>query len=116
MMTTTNNNNKSQLMNRSQAFAEIIRDLYRHPDQTETDLNRAIVDRALAVTKKESIDLDGSYDDPAAYLNRYNDWFEIQLRKVFRSTSVGRRRSNPLASRSRTWQDHEADQTSRHRN
>lgn len=85
-------------MNQSQAFAEIIRDLYRQPDQTEADLNQAIVDHVLAVTKKyESIDLDGSHDDPGAYLDGYNDWFEIQLREVFPNNLGRKKKIQPIS-------------------
>ena len=85
-------------MNQSQGFAEIIRNLYRQPNQTEADLNQAIVGHVLAVTKKyETDDLDGSRDDPAAYLGGYNDWFQTQLREVF-PNNLGRKKNiQPLS-------------------
>ncbi len=85
-------------MNQSQAFAEIIRDLYRHPNQSEADLNQAINDHVLAVTKRyESDDLDGSHDDPAAYLDGYNDWFVMRLREVFRNNLGRKKKIQPLS-------------------
>lgn len=85
-------------MNHSQAFAQIIRDIYRCPNQSEPDHDQAITDHVLAVTKKyESDDLEGSPEHPAAYLDGYNDWFQTQLREVFPNNLGRKKKIQPLS-------------------
>lgn len=95
----------------SRAIADLIRSLHQDENLSDEHLNQAIIDNVFAVTIKfESVDLEGSRQNPATYLTKYRAWFHRLMIQSFGNNLGRKKHLQPLSyafldfPNSRGWQ------------
>lgn len=89
---------KDHSLNSGKAIADHIVSIYRDQVRNKEQLHQAIVANVFAITMKfESVDLRGSRQDPASYLNAYDDWFRTLMIASFGNNLGRKRHLQPLS-------------------
>lgn len=82
----------------SQGIANHIVSIYRDHVRNDNELYQMILANVFAVTMKfESIELNGSRQDPSSYLNVYDDWFRSLMITSFGNNLGRKRHLQPLS-------------------
>jgi hypothetical protein len=82
----------------SQAIADHIVSIYRDHVRNNDELNQTITANVFAITMKfESIELNGSRQDPSSYLNAYDAWFRSLMISSFGNNLGRKRHLQPLS-------------------
>ena len=82
----------------SNGIAGLIRSIYQDQDLTNDELEQAIIDNVFAVTMKfESVELQGSHQDPATYLGKYREWFHRLMIQSFGNNLGRKKHLQPLS-------------------
>jgi hypothetical protein len=82
----------------SQAIADHIVSIYQDHVQNNDELNQTITANVFAITTKfESVELNGSRQDPSSYLNAYDAWFRSLMITSFENNLGRKRHLQPLS-------------------